>query len=259
MATSTRFSTNQSRTRISTSRILKTAFSVAILLATLFTSFSPGMFSDANINSLLARFQPALPVAKAAVPYSSVPDIRIGIVSGHWGHDSGAVCDNGTTEQQVNLTIATLVEQKLSAYGYQVDLLQEFDPRLNGYNAAVLLSIHNDSCQYINDQATGFKVASALANRDPNLSDRLVACLRDRYAHVTGLPFHDSVTADMTQYHAFEEIDSSTTAAIIEAGFLYKDYDILTSHPDVVADGIVAGLLCFVKNENILPEPTATP
>lgn len=259
MATSTRFSSNQSRTRISTSRILQTAFSVAILLATLFTSFSPSMFSDANISLLLVRFQPSQPAAKAPVPYSFVPEIRIGIVSGHWGHDSGAVCDNGTTEQQVNLMIATLVQQKLSALGYQVDLMQEFDPRLNGYNAAVLLSIHNDSCQYINDQATGFKVASALGSRDQNLSDRLVACLRDRYGRVTGLPFHDSLTPDMSQYHTFYEVDPATTAAIIEAGFLYKDYDILTSHPDVVADGIVAGLLCFVNNENILPELTPAP
>ena len=187
-------------------------------------------------------------------------DIRIGIVSGHWGHDSGAVCDNGTTEQQVNLIIATLVQQKLSAYGYQVDLLQEFDPRLDGYKAAVLLSIHNDSCQYINDQATGFKVASALASRDPNLSTRLVACIRDRYGSITGLPFHpNSITPDMTQYHAFQEIDPATTAAIIEAGFLYKDYTLLTSHTDVVADGIVAGIVCFVNNENVFPEPTRAP
>jgi N-acetylmuramoyl-L-alanine amidase len=217
------------------------------------------MFSDTNLNSFLARFEPPQrAVSAAAIPYSSIPDIRIGIVSGHWGHDSGAVCDNGTTEQQVNLTIATLVQQKLSALGYQVDLMQEFDPRLEGYNAAVLLSIHNDSCQYINDQATGFKVASAVASRDPNLSDRLVGCLRDRYGRITGLPFHQSITPDMSQYHTFYEVNPATTAAIIEAGFLYNDYDILTSHPDVVADGIVAGIQCFVNNENIAPEPTPT-
>ena len=151
------------------------------------------------------------------------------------------------------------MQQKLTAYGYQVDLLQEFDPRLNGYKAAVLLSIHNDSCQYINDQATGFKVASALANRDPNLSSRLVACIRDRYGRITGLPYHDSVTPDMTQYHAFNELDPGTTAAIIEAGFLYKDYNILTSRPNVIADGIVAGIQCFVNNENIVPQTTVSP
>jgi hypothetical protein len=63
----------------------------------------------------------------------------------------------------------------------------------------------------------------------------------------------------MTQYHAFQEIDPATTAAIIETGFLYKDYDILTKHPELIADGIVAGLVCFVNNENIAPEPTITP
>ena len=240
-----------------TGQVLQTVFTVAILLATLFTAFSPSLFSNAYFNAMLARFMSPQQPSILAVPTSE--QIRIGIVSGHWGHDSGAVCDNGTTEQQVNLTIATLVEQKLTAYGYQVDLLQEFDTRLNGYTAAILLSIHNDSCQFINDQATGFKVSSALASRDPNSTNRLISCLRDRYGRVTGLPFHNSITPDMTQYHAFQEISPSTTAAIIETGFLYKDYTILTSHPNLIADGVVAGIRCFVKNENIAPQPTDTP
>ncbi len=248
---------SRTRREVRTGQILQTAITVGIFLATLFTAFSPSMFSNASFNSMLAQFVNPQPAVMA--PVATAEQIRIGIVSGHWGHDSGAVCDNGTTEQQVNLAIATLVEQKLTAFGYQVDLLQEFDPRLNGYKAAVLLSIHNDSCQYINDQATGFKVASALASRDPNSSNRLVACIQDRYARVTGLPFHDSVTPDMTQYHAFNEIDPATTAAIIEAGFLYKDYDILTNHQSLVADGIVAGIQCFINNENIPLLPTLTP
>jgi len=248
---------DRSPNNVNSGQVLQTVITVAILLATLFTAFSPSLFSNTDFNAMLARFMTPQQAAVALVP--TTEQIRIGIVSGHWGHDSGAVCDNGTTEQQVNLAIATLVEQKLTAYGYQVDLLQEFDARLNGYKAALLLSIHNDSCQFINDQATGFKVASALANRDPNLSNRLVACIKDRYGRITGLPFHDSVTPDMTQYHAFDEIDPSTTSAIIEAGFLYKDYDILTSHPNVIADGIVAGIQCFINNENIPTETTAAP
>jgi len=241
---------------IRTGRILQTVLSVAILVATLFTGFSPRMFSG-NFSSLLAMLATPQPEAGVAVPTSQTI-LRVGIVSGHWGNDSGSVCANGTTEQQVNLVIASLVRQKLEAQGYTVDLLQEFDPRLNGYKAAVLLSIHNDSCDYINEQATGFKVASALACRDQNLCDRLTACIRDRYGRVTGLPFHaGSITVDMTDYHAYREIDPATTAAIIEAGFLNKDYDILTQHPDVISDGIVAGIMCFVKNENVAP--TAAP
>jgi len=244
---------------IHTSRILQTTFSVAILVATLFTGFSPKMFST-NFNSALTLLLTPQPADNVVVPTAQQHVVRIGIVSGHWGNDSGSVCANGTTEQEVNLAIASLVRQKLVAQGYTVDLLQEFDPRLNGYQAAALVSIHNDSCDYINEQATGFKVASAVASRDPNLSTRLVSCLRDRYGRLTGLPFHPgSITLDMTDYHAFREIDPATTAAIIEAGFLNKDYDILTQHPDIISDGIVAGIMCFVKNENVAPSPTPTP
>lgn len=243
---------------IRTGRVLQTTISVAILVATLFTGFSPMMFST-NFSSFLSVLLTPQPQVNAVAP-TSQRTLRIGIVSGHWGNDSGTVCANGVTEQEVNLKIASLVRQKLVAQGFQVDLLQEFDPRLNGYVAAALVSIHNDSCDYVNDQATGFKVASAVASRDMNLSSRLVACLRDRYGHVTGLPFHaNSITPDMTYYHAFREIDPSTTAAIIEAGFLYKDYAILTEHPDEVADGIVAGIVCFVNNETVNPLPTDTP
>jgi N-acetylmuramoyl-L-alanine amidase len=243
---------------IRTGRILQTAFSVAILVATLFTGISPKMFTG-NFTSILALLMTPQPETSAAIP-TSQHIVRIGIVSGHWGNDSGSVCTNGTTEQQVNLVIASLVRQKLAAQGFQVDLLQEFDPRLNGYLAAALVSIHNDSCDYINEQATGFKVASAVASRDPNLSTRLTSCLRDRYGRLTGLPFHPgSITVDMTDYHAFREIDPATTAAIIETGFLNKDYDTLTQHPDMVADGVVAGIMCFVKNENVAPQPVPTP
>ncbi len=258
MAASTPSPLRHTNNGIRTGRILQTTISVAVLLATLFTGFSPRMFST-NFSSILAQLLTPQPPANVAVP-TSQRTLRIGIVAGHWGNDSGSVCANGVTEQEVNLKIASLVRQKLAAQGFQVDLLQEFDPRLNGYVAAALVSIHNDSCDYINEQATGFKVASAVASRDPNLSTRLVSCLRDRYGTVTGLPFHaGSITPDMTDYHAFREIDPATTAAIIETGFLNKDYVILTQHPDLVADGVVAGIMCFVNNENVAPAPTLTP
>lgn len=182
-----------------------------------------------------------------------LPVVRIGIVAGHMGNDSGAVCDDGTTEADVNLKIATIVQQKLSALGFETDLLEEFDPRLKGYRAAVLVSIHNDSCVYINDQATGFKVAAAMSSHDMNLANRLAACMRDRYQRSTKMPWHDSLTNDMTLYHAFGEISPNTTAAIIETGFLNLDYKILTENPDLVASGIVNGILCFVNNESIIP------
>lgn len=235
-------------------RILIRAFVAAILVATLFTAFTPALFTT-NLRDQMAVLLTPQSDNNVDAPATARPKIKIGIVSGHWGNDSGAVCSNGTTEADVNLKIATLVQQKLSALGYETDLLKEFDPRLTGYQAAMLVSIHNDSCDYINDQATGFKVAAAISARDNNLANRLAACLRDRYQRTTGLPLHDSVTNDMSFYHAFNEISTGTSAAIIETGFLNLDYQFLTEKTDVVATGVENGILCFINNENIAPTP----
>lgn len=245
---------------VHTARVLQTVFSVAILVATLFVGFSPKMFSG-NLGSLVSGLLvPQSDSGQAIATPARV--VRIGIVSGHWGNgdDPGAVCPDGTNEHDVNLSIASLVRQKLGARGYQIDLLQEFDPRLEGYQAAVLLSIHADTCDDIDNQATGFKVAASTYSRDQNLANRLTACLDDRYASVTGLPYHSgSVTVNMTDYHAFSVIDPATAAAIIETGFLNLDRDILFGHPDRVADGVVSGILCFVNNESVKPTPTSLP
>lgn len=238
-------------------RLVMGALSISILLATLFTAFSPRLFSGefgAAIQALMTPQvveNPSAPVARAA--------IRIGIVSGHWGNpdDAGAVCENGATEVTLNYDIALLTRQELEKLGYTVDLLQEFDPRLTGYQAAALVSIHNDTCENLGPEATGFKVAAAVGSRDPNLSARLVACLSARYGTATGMAFHpSSITADMTGYHAFDEVDPGTTAAIIETGFMYMDYSTLTEHKDLVAKGIVDGIICFVNNENVSLTPT---
>ncbi|WP_159461576.1 N-acetylmuramoyl-L-alanine amidase family protein [Thermoflexus hugenholtzii] len=184
----------------------------------------------------------------APQPTSSARTPRVGLVAGHLGHDSGAVCADGLTEVEVNVAIAREVARRLEDLGYQVDVLEEFDERLNGYRAAALLSIHADSCEYINEQATGFKVARAQADAVPEQSDRLVACLISAYRQHTGLRFHaDSITYDMTDYHAFREIDPRTPAAIIETGFLYLDRRILTERRERVVEGIVEGLRCFLE------------
>ncbi len=242
-------------------RAIQTTFLVAILLATIFVAWTPTSLSATTFSDRLALLltPQAQPREFASTP---LPPLRIGIVAGHSGNDSGAVCVDGTgkvtlTEAEVNEKIATLVQKKLVDDGFQVDLLNEFDTRLNGYRAVAIVSIHNDSCEYINDQATGFKVAASLSTRDINRANRLLACLVDRYHAATGLPFHPgSITPDMTSYHAFSEIDPNTVAAIIETGFLYLDQEILTQHTDQVADGVVNGILCFVNNENVAPTPT---
>jgi N-acetylmuramoyl-L-alanine amidase len=242
---------------------LEIVFGAAIVLATLFTAWTP---------SLTASLSPNPPVAQAPVVQpSSQPKSQptetprsgplVGIVAGHSGNDSGAVCPDGLTEVFVNTTIAGYVQKDLRDQGIDVVVLKEFDPRLVGFKANALVSIHADSCDYINNQATGFKVAASWSNPHPERSARLTACLRSRYASVTKLPLHStSVTTDMTSYHAFGEIDENTPAAIIETGFLNLDRDMLQNHPEIPAQGITEGILCFLRNENVGTStvPTAT-
>jgi N-acetylmuramoyl-L-alanine amidase len=241
------------------SRAVQSTLGIAILLATLFTALpSRGLVAGGFYERLSLILTPQ---AAEGVPLSSQPQIRVGIVAGHSGNDSGAVCIDGNgnvtlTEADVNLQIAAMVQQQLTEIGYQVDLLREFDTRLNGYRALAIVSIHNDSCEYVNDQATGFKVAAALNTYDVNRANRLTACMVDRYQAATSLTFHaGSITPDMREYHAFREIDPSTVAAIIETGFLNLDREILTQQTDRVAAGVVSGILCFANNENVEPGP----
>jgi N-acetylmuramoyl-L-alanine amidase len=242
-------------------RAVQATIGIAILVATLFTAFPSQGLVSRNFYERLSTVLTPRPGEN--MPVVSQPQDRIGIVAGHSGNDSGAVCVDGNgnvtlTEADVNLEIAALVQQQLTQAGYQVDLLREFDSRLNGYRALAIVSIHNDSCDYVNDQATGYKVAAALNTHDVNRANRLTACLVDRYQRTTGMTFHaGSITGDMREYHAFREIDPSTIAAIIETGFLNLDREILTQRTELVAEGVVQGILCFAKNENI--EPTAIP
>src|ERR1700690_564955 len=76
-----------------TASILQTSLSVAILVATLFIGFSPGMFSS-NPGSLVSGWLASQPVSGAALQATQGPGKPIGIVSGHWGNgdDPGAVC-----------------------------------------------------------------------------------------------------------------------------------------------------------------------
>lgn len=239
---------------------LQSILIAGFLIASLFTLFTPNnLFSGETVERIFQAWQ-ANPttVAPLLVNNSGTSSLPIGIVSGHWKNDSGAVCDDGLTEEQVNLQIATLVQQKLSAEGFKVDMLGEFDEKLSQYKAMVLISIHSDTCQYISTEATGFKVSAAMHSLYPDKANRLVGCMADKYQSTTGLIYRpNSITPDMTSYHAFDEIHTETTAAIIETGFLNLDRQILTENPDLVAQGIVNGLICFIRNENInLTTPT---
>jgi len=254
-------------------RHLAVALGAAGLLATVFTAWTPASLNPSELVAQLAAAvsggAPAEPAGGGISGPLFVPDERrrVGIVAGHSGinptsglADPGSVCDDGLTEAEVNLEIARLVVRGLEAAGYKTDLLEEWDPRLTGYRALALVSIHADSCMWINDQATGYKIASALDSSVAERTDRLVACIVDRYGRASDLSFRPgSITRDMTEYHSFNEIYNQTPAAIIETGFLYLDRDFLTSQPERAASGIVAGVLCYLNNEPTSLEQGQTP
>ncbi|RME44842.1 MAG: N-acetylmuramoyl-L-alanine amidase [Chloroflexi bacterium] len=182
------------------------------------------------------------------------PDVshRIGILAGHWGYDSGAICPDGLREVDITTDIARRVAERLKILGYQVDLLQEQDPDkpeppLQDYLAAAFVSLHVDSCV---PGASGFKVSRWRFSQMPTIEDRFVSCLYEEYSAATGLVHQDdSITIDMWNYYAFREIGKPTPGAIIEMGFMSGDRWLLVQEPDVAAQGIVNGIRCFLEGK----------
>jgi N-acetylmuramoyl-L-alanine amidase len=197
--------------------------------------------SAGTLSAPFAKPLPPRPILQR-LPQSPGP-IRIGIISGHKGNDSGAVCEDGLTEAEVNENIAARVVSALQTRGIAADLLYEFDPRLQGYVATGLVSIHADSCDYINDQATGFKIAGSSFTDSSQLS----ICVEDAYRQATQMQYHaNTITLDMTDYQAFRQIAVGTPAIILEVGFLNLDRQILTTQPDLVAGAITSGIFCYI-------------
>ncbi len=176
---------------------------------------------------------------------------HVALILGHAGSDTGAICTDPegrptVTEAAITRQVGELVAQRLRRAGADVELLEEYDPRLEGLRADLLLSLHADSCI----DASGYKAARSQESRIPGVEDRLLACIDREYATVTGLPPHpNTVTHNMTLYHAFRRVDPETPAAILEMGFLGGDQELLTERPEVVAQGVAESILCFLNPE----------
>lgn len=230
----------------------------AILVATIFSLWTnPNFFSDefrVGLNQVQAT-QHLISIQPSPLP-TDVHLVRIGIVAGHSGapqdaifeSDPGAVCDDGLTELEINETVARHVVSALTRDQYSVELLAEFDPKLENYKADVLVSIHTNSCDDYGFAGTGYNVASASARETVPLADeRLLNCLLAQYGATTGLPRHTGITVDMTDYHTFHEVSPDTPTAIIELGFMRNDRAILTGEPERLAQGIANGIRCFLR------------
>jgi N-acetylmuramoyl-L-alanine amidase len=185
--------------------------------------------------------------------------LLVALISGHAGHGSGAVCTavctatEGNmliTEAEINAQIADQVRQRLERQSIPAIVLDKFDSRLDGLRATILLSLHADSC--IN--RSGYKAAHRLNSRLPDAEGRLVDCIDEHYAAITGLaPDPDTVTPNMTDYHAYRKINRMTPAAVLEMGFLGTDQTLITQRGDLVAEAIVESIRCFLAEDEPLP------
>lgn len=204
------------------------------------------MIAASSTSSLSAPIYKPIPAKPVLQRLAQSPGpIRIGLIAGHKGSDSGAVCDDGLTEAEINLNIAEKVAAALLAQGIHADILDEFDPRLSSYGGTAVVSIHADSCVYYNDLATGYKVAPS--SRTDSLL--LQSCMETAYTRVTQMPYHaNTITPHMTDYHAFRALPEGVPAIIIETGFMNLDRAILTTNADIPAAGILDGIGCFLDS-----------
>lgn len=191
--------------------------------------------------------------------------LSVGILVGHWSQedavqDIGAVCETAGqvthTELQANERVADIVIPRLEELGARVTRLYELDARLNGLSVNLALSLHADSCI----DATGYKAANLATSQTWEAERDFIACLRHWYEHHTSLPWHAySITHDMTQYHMHAKVAGHTPSVILEMGFMGGDQELLYERPEVIADGIVDSIRCFLTPTDMppLPEPSS--
>lgn len=188
-----------------------------------------------------------------------LPRWQVAVIAGHRNFDTGAVCETGLIEVAVTSEVAERLARHLGRQGVDVQVLDEYDPALQSLQADALVSIHADSCVPL----SGFKVASAEKTALPEQDALLVRCLQENYAAATGLsPHPNTITHDMTGYHAFQRVAETTPGAIIELGFLGGDGELLTNERPRLARGIAEGVMCFLKQKQVSPTPdlgTPTP
>jgi N-acetylmuramoyl-L-alanine amidase len=219
-------------------------------------------FAVIGIGAIAANTAGILPTgAPGSARQGIVPNVwnkQVALISGHAGNDSGAICEDAAgqptiQEAEINAAVAHLAAERLRNAGADVAILDEYDARLEGLKADVLLSLHADSCI----EESGYKSSRYVNSTIPEQSDRLVACINLHYAAATGLSENtDTITENMTEYHAFKRIDPQTPAAILELGFLGRDNDLLANQQELVAKGVADSVLCFLEGG---PQPATEP
>jgi hypothetical protein len=228
---------------------IQTVISIALVMATVLTLWNPRkVFNTPSLASLVeAGATQAALEAQAEVDNASVR--HIGILVGHW-QDSipGEVCQDGTVESDVNLAIAERVKKKLEDLDYVVDLFPEYDLNLLNYEGAAFIALYSGSCAESPLPPSGFSIGGSYSAQNPELVDQLATCLAQEYQQSTQLPFtYEVINAEDASYHIFRDISVNIPAVRLVMGSLKTDRTLLVGEPDQVAEGIVAGIQCFLN------------
>lgn len=204
---------------------------------------------------------PALSTPAPQLPQGPLSGRNIGLVIGHWsrdtGPDQGALCLDAAgevflTELAVNYQVAMQLAPRLEDLGAQVWLLEERDRRLQGLFADLALSLHADSCI----EASGYKAAALPTSAVREEAGKFIVCIQQEYEAHTGLEWHAfSITNDMIHYHMHGKVHNRTPSVILEMGFMGGDQVLLTERQDLIVEGILNSILCFLDPEE--PSPPA--
>ena len=241
--------------------LLVVCLSTALVATLLMFFINPEFVNPVVVQGLQLESGPQMASAAAQPSPARTPHWlrRIGIISGHrgkgalGGRDPGAICQDEygnpfLTEYEINFAVATRVVASLESLNYAVELLDEYDPRLNDYRADALVSIHANTCYDFGELVTGFIVAISEARPDFGADAFLRECIGENFGAEVPLQRSYNITEDMTQYHAWQKIHPLTPGTILEMGYMLADRDVLTDDPDLLARAITNGILCFIEN-----------
>ncbi len=234
----------------SVSNSVQTVVSIGLVMATLLTLWNPRkVFNTTSLTNLLdAEATQAAEEAKS----QEDPNRRIGILAGYWEDSPGEVCADGLIESDVNYDIANRVKSLLEEEGYQIDLFPEYDLEFLNYEGAAFIALYSGSCAEVPLPPSGFSIGGSYLAQDPDEIDRLATCVSKEYQDATSLPFtYEVIDQDHASYHIFRDIDPTTPAIRLEMGSLKTDRLALITQADATAEGIAAGILCYINNEEI--------
>ena len=204
---------------------------------------------------------PGAPAAGAAPAPTPTPLFKVGIQAGHWPEAGAPSCHDAYSNDPAykdytvgETTINHAVRDKVVAIlrdvlgpHYQVDALNGDggkDDVPKNYAADAFLALHCEWCETQNELNAGYKVSRykgtfAKEGKDGSGdgSDRLVDLVWEHYGPATGLSRDKQsghYTRNMLEYYGVANLAQGTPGAIIEMGWLYRDYTVLS---DASKDG----------------------